>query len=123
MQRISRLMAMTALATFFALAVSACGDAGNSSSSSDSYGEVRLDASSDQAMQDSLEAMAEGMDEAEQKALGQALGVILLVRGMQLQGDGGSQAEMEQKLKDEIDGLTASELLAKAERLQAEMQQ
>lgn len=123
MQYVSRLLATAVFATFLALAVSACGDSSSTASSSDTYGDVRLDASSDQAMQDSLEAMSEGMDESEQKALGQALGVILLVRGMQLQGKGGSQAEMEQQLMDEIDGLTASELLAKAERLQAEMRQ
>lgn len=98
------------------LMLAGCGDSGVSS------GGARLDTSSDSAMEASIEAMTKDMSNSEKQELAKALAGIMMMRGFSLVGEDLSEEEIHARVMEGLDGLTASEIVAKAEEVKAELQ-
>ncbi len=83
-------------------------------------GEATLDGSSEEALEESMEKMTEDMSEAEAEELAMAImGIVMAELGEEaLMGEVDEEAE--QKVLDELDGMTAEDILEKAEELGAE---
>lgn len=94
----------------------ACSESGSGAFDSN----ARLDTSSEDAMSASMEAMMEGMDKADQQKLAGALAGIMMIRGFQLMGEDLSEEETHARIMEGLHGLTASEIIAKAEEVAAE---
>lgn len=81
-----------------------------------------LDTSSSEAMEASIEAMTAGMSDEQQSEFGAALAGIMMIKGLQTMGQNLSDAETRQAMLDELHGLTAAEIIAKAEAMKAELE-
>lgn len=110
-----RLQQFLVLATM-TLMLAGCGDSGVGS------GGARLDTSSESAMEASLDAMTENMSNSEKQELAKSLAGIMMMRGFALVGQDLSEEEMNARVMEGLDGLTASEIVAKAEEVKAEFQ-
>jgi len=102
-----------------AFALSACGESGSDSVSS---GGATLDVSSDAAMEASIAAMTDDMSNDEKGRFGQALAGIMMIRGISMMGEDLSEEEMHARMMEGLGGLTADEIVAKANEIKAEME-
>lgn len=84
------------LVAVFALALAACSS------------EPTLDASSEEAMEKSVEIMTVDMTEAEKMAFGMAIASIAMEVGFANMGD---EEKMEAAIKEKLDGKTVQEIL------------
>ncbi len=112
MHQSSRLLAVV----FIGFMLAACSDPGGFDSS------TTLDTSSEEAMEASMDAMMEGMSKVEQQQLAAALAGIMMMRGFEMMGQDLSEEEAAARMMEGLHGLTAAELIAKAEELAAELE-
>lgn len=101
---------------FMGLMLVACGDSGSFDSS------VTLDTSSEEAMEASIDAMTEGMDDTGKQELAGALATIMMIRGLEMMGQDLSREETQARMVEGLHGLTAAEIIAKAKALAEEIE-
>lgn len=83
---------------------------------------VTLDTSSEDAMAASMDAMTAGMSDDDKQKLGAALAGIMMMRGFEMMGQDLPEDEVQARMVEGLHGLTAAELIAKAETLAAELE-
>lgn len=94
----------------------ACSDSGTLDSN------ARLDTSSKEALETSLNAMTAGMSNAEEQKVAAAFAGIMMIRGFEMMGQDLTDEEAQARMMEGLHGLTAAELVAKAEELAAELE-
>lgn len=88
-------------------------------------GEARIDASSQEALEASVERMAEDMDAQEKQALKQAVITIAMDQSSRainsaMRGERTDPERAEREILEALDGKTASEVIAYAEELKSQ---
>ncbi len=88
-------------------------------------GEARIDASSQEALEASMERMAEDMDAQEKQALKQAVITIAMDQSSRainsaMRGEHMDPGRAEQEMLEALDGKTAAEVIAYAEELKGQ---
>ncbi|MEM7179337.1 MAG: DUF6694 family lipoprotein [Spirochaetota bacterium] len=79
----------------------------------------KIDATSDETMRDSMQAIAKSLPEEEKEEFGKALQAVMLFTGMSSLGKG--KEEMQKVIKEKLHGKTAEDIMEMAKKIQEDV--
>ncbi len=80
-------------------------------------GDPKFDGSSDESMKESLEKILVELPDEKKKDFKKAIAGIYVMGGLKAKGSGKSKAEVQAEITSELDGKTADEIIAIAEKI------